>query len=115
MRQLVLLLIACPLAVLAPPAENDSRTLQALLAEARQRRLAIERPTVPVARTKRSVSHVQVQEERSAKLNQQLADARATVRDLAAQRKRLADTLQDLESQKTRSTTPLTDDQIKQF
>jgi hypothetical protein len=76
MRPLVFLLITCPFAALAQPTENDSRTLQTLLSEVQQLRVAIERSTLLGARTQLAISQLQLQEGKAERLSKDLLDAR---------------------------------------
>jgi hypothetical protein len=56
---------------------NDSKTLESLLTEVRELRLAIERSTLLGARTQLAVSHLQLDEAAATRAAQQLADLRS--------------------------------------
>src|SRR5690349_11206536 len=58
----IFLLAACPLVLVAQPAETDQRVLQTLLSEVRQLRAAIERSTLLGVRTQLAISQLQLQE-----------------------------------------------------
>lgn len=74
MRSAVLLFLAAfPLF----PQTNDAKTLDALLSEVRELRLAIERSTLLGTRTQLAVSHLQLDEAAAARVAQQLADLRS--------------------------------------
>lgn len=102
MRTLGLLLAICPIALFAQPAESDSRTLQTLLNEVQQLRLAIERSTLLGARTQLAVSQLQLQEEKSARVTQKLTDLRDGMARAAADKAGMQSTLRELETQPTR-------------
>src|SRR5690242_5528360 len=71
----ILLLALCPAPLLAQKTESDQQTLQALLSEVRELRLAIERSTLLGTRAQIALSRLQTQEEKAARLSQQLAEA----------------------------------------
>jgi hypothetical protein len=67
MRHLgILLLAACPAALLAQTPDADQRVLQTLLSEVQQLRIAIERQTLLGTRTQIAISQLQLQESRVA-------------------------------------------------
>ena len=84
MRHLgMLLLAACPAALLAQTPDTDQRVLQTLLSEVQQLRIAIERQTLLGTRTQIAINQLQLQESRAATAAKELS----TVRDEAAHAK----------------------------
>jgi hypothetical protein len=69
---LALLLVVLPLTAQS----NDSKTLDALLSEVRELRLAIERSTLLGTRTQLAISQLQLDEAASARIEQQLNSVR---------------------------------------
>jgi hypothetical protein len=98
MRHLTFLLILCPLAALAQPAESESRTLQTLLSEVQQLRLAIERSTLLGARTQLAISQLQLQESKAERLTKELQDVREGRAQAESQKTRLAEETKTLEA-----------------
>ena len=98
MRNLALLLITCPLAALAQPVESDSRTVQTLLSEVQQLRMAIERSTLLGARTQLAISQLQLQEARATRLTQEHNGAREMLAATSARKTQTSAAIRDLEA-----------------
>jgi hypothetical protein len=98
MRYLGILLLIWPLSIFAQPAEADSRTLQTLLAEVQQLRLAIERSTLLGARTQLAISQLQLQEARAARIGQEHSAARDVLAATSARKTQVAAAIRDMES-----------------
>lgn len=87
-------------------AQNPPATLDALMTEVRELRLAIERSTLLGTRTQIAIQRLQVQQERVTQTEQKLEDARRMLTQYQQGRLGLAAELKDLESQVLRTTDP---------
>ena len=96
------LLMICPsLFAQAPPA-----TMDALMTEVHELRLAVERSTLLGARTQIAIQRLQVQSERMTQAEKQLEEARKGVAGYQRERQQLAAELKDHESQIQRESNP---------
>src|SRR5689334_2735812 len=91
MRHFAILLAVFPLVSLAQPqpAQTEQSTLQTLLAEVQQLRVAIERQTLLSTRTQIAISQLQLQENTVARSTKEYAEAQAATAQLAAEKVRL--------------------------
>ena len=99
MRYLPLLLLAA--GAWGQTADSDSRTLQTLLTEVQQLRMAIERSTLLGARTQLTISKLQMQEARASQLSRELAGLRDDVPNIAAEKARIQEELKRAEEART--------------
>src|SRR5258708_1035326 len=113
MRFLATLILACPLAALAQQPGNDSRTLETLLSEVQQLRMAIERSTLLGARTQLAISQLQLQEGKVEKLSRDLASARELAVRAKLERVSFTEAVKDLESRKSSLADPKLRDQME--
>jgi len=95
MRYLLALVLALP--AIAQSDQSEKQTLQALLAEVQQLRVAIERYTLLGTRTQLAISQLQLQESRVTRLSQTLADLKGQGASLTAQKARAAAELKRFE------------------
>ena len=87
MRYLRLLpLVFFPTLLLSQTADSDRSTLETLLKEVRELRLALKRSTLLTARTQIAVSIMQIQERRASKAAQDLDNMRKEILDLQVKR-----------------------------
>ena len=96
------LLMICPsLFAQAPPA-----TMDALMTEVHELRLAVERSTLLGARTQIAIQRLQVQSERMTQAEKQLEEARKEIAGYQQRRQQIAFELKDQESQLQREANP---------
>jgi hypothetical protein len=96
----LLLLVACPVVLLAQTAETDQALLQKLITEIQQLRLAIERSTIMNARTQLVMQELQFQESRTTVLTKSLDDMRAMTSHDKSERARLAEAIRTAEDKR---------------
>ena len=102
MRHLgILLLAACPAALLAQTPDADQRVLQTLLSEVQQLRMAIERQTLLGTRTQIAISQLQLQESRVAAAAKELSTAREEAAHAKEQKTNWIEGLKDLEQKRS--------------
>ena len=94
-------LLVLPLTLAAQTADSDQQVTRTLISEIQQLRLAIERSTLLNARTQLAVSQLQLQETSLSRIKQQLDDARAQAPGLNGQKVRIAETIKQLEHNRT--------------
>jgi hypothetical protein len=99
-------LFVLPLALAAQTADSDQQVTRTLISEIQQLRLAIERSTLLNARTQLAVSQLQLQESSLSRIKQQLDDARSQAPGLNGQKVRIAETIKQLEQNRTTVTDP---------
>ncbi len=99
-----------PFAIGQQPATNepttDKATIQALLVEVRQLRLALERSTSLLPRMQLAANRVQGQQERIDRLSRELRDFRSQMAQHVAEKERAAATIKCLESEVGQETDP---------
>ena len=102
MRHLgILLLAACPAALLAQTPDTDQRVLQTLLSEVQQLRMAIERQTLLGTRTQIAISQLQLQESRVAAATKELSTVREEAAHAKEQKTNWTEGLKDLEQKRS--------------
>jgi len=107
MRYLRLLpLVFFPTLLLSQTADSDRSTLETLLKEVRELRLALERSTLLTARTQIAVNMMQIQESRASKAAQDLDNMRKEILDLQTSRARNAEQVKRLEEHLSSVTNP---------
>src|SRR5690348_7126368 len=107
MRYLRLLpLVFLPALLFSQTADSDRSTLEALLKEVRELRLALERSTLLTARIQIAVNMMQIQESRSSKAAQDLDNMRKEILDLQSNRARHAEQVKRLEEHLSSVTNP---------
>jgi hypothetical protein len=94
------------LTLAAQTADSDQQVTRTLISEIQQLRLAIERSTLLNARTQLAVSQLQLQESSLSRIKQQLDDARSQAPGLNGQKVRIAETIKQLEQNRTTVTDP---------
>jgi uncharacterized protein YdcH (DUF465 family) len=77
----------------------DKATIQALLVEVRQLRLALERSTTVVPRFQLAVQRLQAQQERVDRLSKELRDLRSQIAQHSAEKDQTAATVRQLENE----------------
>ena len=92
-----LTLLAIPALLPAQTPDPDRATLQALLSEVQQLRIAIERSTLLGARTQIAINMMQVQEGRAARISQDLDKVRKDILDIQGERPKIAERLKGFE------------------
>jgi hypothetical protein len=102
----VLLLALLSIPAMAQTAETDQRTLQALLTEVKELRLAIERSTLLGARTQLAISRLQLQQTTANQISHELDSAREQVADISGKRVRSQEELRQLEEHMAATTNP---------
>jgi len=100
------LLAAIPLPAQTP--ESDRSTLQTLLSEVQQLRVAIERSTLLGARTQIAINLMQAQQSRVERLSQELDKARRDLLDIQGEKPKLAERIKSMEEFLASATDPNT-------
>ena len=99
-------LFILPLTLAAQTADSDQQVTRTLISEIQQLRLAIERSTLLNARTQLAVSQLQLQESSLSRIRQQLDEARTEAPRLNGQKVRIAETIKQLEQNRTTVSDP---------
>lgn len=99
-------LLALPALLPSQTSDADRATLQALLSEVQQLRIAIERSTLLGARTQIGINMMQIQEGRTARLSQDLDKVRKDILDAQGERAKVAERLKALEDRLPSVTNP---------
>jgi uncharacterized protein YlxW (UPF0749 family) len=81
------------------PDAGDKATIQALLVEVHQLRLALERSTSVVPRLQIALQRLQAQQDRVDRLSKDLRDVRGSLADHAAGKERIAGAIKQLQNQ----------------
>ena len=100
MRQkcfLLLLVLGMPAASLCQSNSSDSQTMQALLTEVRELRRDLQSSLAKVQSTQILLSRLQVQQAAATRASERLMEARSTLADAQAHRKRLAADIKRME------------------
>lgn len=108
MRYTYLIAILLPFATRAEaPQSGDPATLQALLSEVRQLRLALERSTSVGARMQLAIARFQMQQERVNRVEGELQSVRAQIAGMAGNRERMTAAARQFEEQATQLADPV--------
>jgi chromosome segregation ATPase len=105
MKPLFVLVCFC-LAARGQAPGSDAPALQALLAEVHQLRLALERSGSIAPRIQIAVERLKLQQDQVARTSRQLDDVRRQIEELQSARARLADRIQNLESEAPQTADP---------
>ena len=103
---LVFLLATVPALSQTQAADAERSTLQALLTEVQQLRIAIERSTLLGARTQIAINMMQIQESRTGRVSQDLERVRKEILDLQSRRPRIAEQIKAFEDHLSSLTDP---------
>ncbi|MCU1275105.1 MAG: hypothetical protein JWO48_2536 [Bryobacterales bacterium] len=99
----------------AQTANPDTPTIQALLTEVRQLRLALERSALLAPRMQLAMQRLQVQEQKVARLSEQLDEARKQNSTAAARHVKLTEKLSEAEQQISAETDAARRKQVEQL
>jgi TolA-binding protein len=104
-RSAIALLVMTGLVVAQQPAgqPQETATIQSLLKEVHELRLAMERSNQIAPRIQIVLARIQLQEERVRNATRQLQDARDRINDLQIKKTELADRIKQAEAQQTQS------------
>ncbi len=106
MRHLLCLALLTAASLSAQTSESDKSTLQTLLSEVQQLRIAIERSTLLGARTQIAINLMQAQQSRVERLAQELDKTRRDLLDIQAEKPKFAERIKSMEEAVAASTDP---------